>query len=131
MLLPVVCRQKSNAFENQRVTRSPEVGSNALASYLNYLLPVLIGRMGGWVFTLAMILSVLASGALTKRLADLEPDPGRARWTLGWSPALVLFLIAVFYVLKWTDAKTSACLRRCLRGSLPLTHDGGDSGAED
>src|SRR4029077_13436587 len=72
-----------------------------VVSYLNYLLPVLIGRMGGWVFVLAMVLSVAAVGALVRHLATLEPDPRRAYWTLGWSPALVVFLIIAFYILKW------------------------------
>jgi hypothetical protein len=72
-----------------------------VASYLNYLLPVLIGRMGGWVFILAMILSTAAIFALVRHLATLEADSRNARWTLGWSPALVLFLIITFYILKW------------------------------
>lgn len=69
-------------------------------SFLNYLLPVLIGRMGTWVFALAALLSVAASAALVKRLAKLMPDPNKALWSLGWSPALVLGLIVTFYAYK-------------------------------
>jgi hypothetical protein len=72
-----------------------------VASYLNYLLPVVIGRMGGWVFALSMILSAVLVRLLVHKLATLEPEPERARWSLGWPPAVVLVLIMAFYVLKW------------------------------
>jgi hypothetical protein len=72
-----------------------------VVSYLNYLLPVIIGRMGGWVFGLAVALSIWATYALVKRLAAMEPEPKRAYWTLSWSPVVVLSLVVIFYVNKW------------------------------
>lgn len=72
-----------------------------VASYLNYLLPVLIGRMGGWVFGLAMLLSAGVCVALVKHLSKLDPEPRSAHWVLGWAPAVVMSLIVIFYILKW------------------------------
>jgi hypothetical protein len=72
-----------------------------LISYLNYLFPILIGRMGDWVFTLAWVLSVGLIYMLIKKLANLHLEPKKARVRLGWSPVLVLVLVAVFYFNKW------------------------------
>ncbi len=72
-----------------------------VASYLNYLLPVLIGRMGSGVFVLAMVISTFLTAALVDHLAGLMPPKNSARWRLGWSPALVLVLIMTFYYLRW------------------------------
>lgn len=72
-----------------------------LISYLNYLIPVVIGRMGWWTFALAALLTALSSYFLVKHLAALMPEPRKARWVLGWPPAAVLILIVVFYGMKW------------------------------
>ncbi len=72
-----------------------------VASYLNYLLPVSIGRMGGWVFALGMCLSALIIRLMVNKLARLEENPGKARWVLGFPGALVLVVIMVFYVMRW------------------------------
>jgi hypothetical protein len=72
-----------------------------LVSYLNYLLPVLFGRMGTWVFVLAAVLSAGMSGALVRHLARMQREPQRAIWVLGWSPALVLLSVVIFYAKKW------------------------------
>src|SRR4030042_1117358 len=68
-----------------------------LISYLNYLFPILIGRMGDWVFSLAWVLSVGLMYKLVRKLANLHLEPKKARVRLGWSPVLVLILVAVFY----------------------------------
>lgn len=70
-------------------------------SYLNYLLPVLIGRMGAWVFVLALVASAALIAVLVHRLAGLDPEPERARRRLAAAPAFVLILIATLYFLKW------------------------------
>jgi hypothetical protein len=72
-----------------------------LISYLNYLLPVLMGRMGDWVFTLTWVGSAGLIYMLVKKLATLHLEPKKARLRLGWSPVLVLVLVAVFYFFKW------------------------------
>lgn len=72
-----------------------------LISYLNYLFPILIGRMDDWIFTLAWVLSVGLIYVLIKKLASLNPEPKKARIRLGWSPVLVLALVALFYFNKW------------------------------
>jgi len=72
-----------------------------LISYLNYLFPILIGRMGDWVFSLAWVLSTALIYLLIRKLASLHVEPEKARVRLGWPPVLVLVLVAVFYFIKW------------------------------
>jgi hypothetical protein len=57
--------------------------------------------MGNWVFMLAWVLSVGITYVLIKKLASLHPEPKRALVKLGWSPVLVLVLVAVLYFIKW------------------------------
>lgn len=70
-------------------------------SFLNYLFPILIGRMGGWVFALATLVSIGICTALVEALAKLYEDRVAARWRLGWAPAVVLSLVVFFYGMKW------------------------------
>lgn len=72
-----------------------------LASFLNYLLPVLVGRMGAWLFALAIALSAWGSWALVKYLAKFMPNPELSKQQLGLPVVLVLFILVVLYVMKW------------------------------
>src|SRR5207249_8873208 len=58
-----------------------------LVSFLNYLIPVLVGRMGWWSFALSVFLTILSSYYLVRHLARLMPDPRKALLILGWPPA--------------------------------------------
>jgi hypothetical protein len=79
----------------------PGLYAFCLISYLNYLFPILIGRIGDWVFLLAWVLSTGLIYMLIKKLASLHLEPEKARVRLGWSPVLVLILVALFYFAKW------------------------------
>jgi hypothetical protein len=72
-----------------------------LISFLNYLYPILLGRMGSWVFALAAVTSILLSAWLVDILARMHENRIHARWQLGWAPAVVLGLVITFYTLKW------------------------------
>lgn len=71
-----------------------------LVSYLNYLIPVLAGRMGWWTFAIAAVLSAGIAYGLVKHLSGMMPDPRNAAWQMGWPPAAVLAIIVTFYMLK-------------------------------
>lgn len=79
----------------------PGLYAFCLISYLNYLFPILIGRMGDWVFLLAWVLSAGLTYMLIMKLTSLHLEVEKARVRLGWSPVLVLILVAVFYFAKW------------------------------
>jgi len=72
-----------------------------LVSYLNYLIPVLFGRMGWWTFALACLLTTGSSYWLVRHLARLMPEPRKSAFAMGWPPAAVLILIIFFYGMKW------------------------------
>jgi hypothetical protein len=79
-----------------------------LVSYLNFLIPIVIGRMGWWTFALSCLLTGGMAYWLVRYLARLitrtpkgAPEPKRVMFNLGWPPAAVLFLIILFYWMKW------------------------------
>jgi hypothetical protein len=72
-----------------------------MISFLNYLIPILIGRMGWWTFALASALTCVSSYYLVRYLARLMPQPRKSMVILGWPPALVLALIMTCYGMKW------------------------------
>ncbi len=72
-----------------------------LVSYLNYLIPVIAGRMGWWSFALAVLFTAVSSFYLVRHLARLMPDSQKARFMLGWPPAAILLLVVTLYAMKW------------------------------
>lgn len=71
-----------------------------MVSFLNYLFPVIVGRMGTALFMLAWLVTAAAVGALINYLSKMTSDPPRARLRLGWSPAAVMVIVASLYSMK-------------------------------
>ena len=69
-------------------------------SFLNYFVPILVGRMGAFVFVLALLLSLGVVWQVAGRLAAVEHDRPRARVRLFMPAAVVCALIGVLYSLK-------------------------------
>src|SRR5262245_42575785 len=63
-----------------------------VVSFLNYFVPLLIGRMGGWVFLLALSISAGVVWLVADRLAAPGEDRARVRARL-FMPALVVCLL--------------------------------------
>ena len=74
--------------------------SFCVGSFMNYLLPVLIGRMGNLIFAASWLLSVGIVALVLRYLAGLTTDKGRYLRRYGFAPAAVLVVVAVFYVEK-------------------------------
>jgi hypothetical protein len=81
-----------------------------MISYLNYLIPVLVGRMGWWTFALAVVFTGVSSYYLVRHLEKLyrrtasplgPVDPSIPKLALGWPPVVVLILVVTLYTLKW------------------------------
>jgi len=72
-----------------------------LASYLIYLVPVLLGRMGDWVFTLSLALSALGAGGLAAALSWDEAERKAVFKRLVLAPGVVLAGLTLFYFLRW------------------------------
>ena len=71
-----------------------------MLSFMNFFIPILIGRMGGWVFALSLLVSAGAVWRVADWLAAHDENRARSRQRL-FAPALfVLALIGVLYVLK-------------------------------
>lgn len=71
-----------------------------IVSYLNYLLPVLVGRMGWHVFLLGWAFAVGVTFQVLKKLASYSADSTSALKQMGRAPAIVLLLVLTLYSLK-------------------------------
>ena len=69
-------------------------------SFLTYFIPILIGRIGGWVFVASLIVSGAIVWVVTRFLTTPGPDRRAARLRLFAPAAGVLVTIAVLYVLR-------------------------------
>jgi hypothetical protein len=69
-------------------------------SFLAYFIPILVGRMGGWVFLLSLIVSGAIVWVVTRFLTEPGPERRRARLRLFAPAAGVLAAIAVLYALR-------------------------------
>lgn len=74
--------------------------SFCVVSFMNYLIPVLVGHMGGLIFTLSWLLSAVLITLLVRYLAFLSLDRSTYLSHHGWAPGLVLIIVAIFYVGK-------------------------------
>ncbi len=73
-----------------------------LVSYLNYVVPIIFGRMGWWTFALAVLLTGAGTYYLVRYLARMTPESKRgAAFALGWPPVLALALVTALYIMKW------------------------------
>jgi len=102
-LLLLVCLMLVN--EIPRVRRAGDrlrLGLYAFCviSFLNYFVPVLLGRMSGWVFLLALSLSAGVVWLIADRLAAGEADPRKARAFLFAPGAAVCLLVGGLYVFR-------------------------------
>jgi hypothetical protein len=71
-----------------------------VVSYLNYLLPVLIGRMGWPIFILGWIIASVLTFQVMKMLARYADNPAQAFSRFTVSPTIVLVLIMGLYMFK-------------------------------
>ncbi len=69
-------------------------------SFLNYFVPILIGRMSGWVFLLALGASAGVVWLVADRLAVNEADRKTVRVRLFMPALVVCVLIGVLYVFR-------------------------------
>ncbi len=69
-------------------------------SFLNYFIPILLGRIGGFVFVLALLLAGAVAWRVADWLAACEPDPAAARARLFAPAAAVCAVVATLYVLR-------------------------------
>jgi len=74
--------------------------SFCVVSFLTFFIPILIGRMGGWVFALAVVGAGLLVWRVAGHLANHDEDPKVAQRRLFIPAAALLALISVLYVLK-------------------------------
>lgn len=71
-----------------------------MLSFLNYFVPILVGRMGSWVFLLSLLLTSGVVWLVAGRIAASEVDRSRARARLFAPAGIVCAVIGVLYLLK-------------------------------
>jgi len=71
-----------------------------LLSFLTYFLPILLGRMGAWIFLLALVASAVLVWVMAGWLARADPDRHEARRRLFAPAAAMIATIAALYVLR-------------------------------
>jgi hypothetical protein len=69
-------------------------------SFLNYFVPIVVGRMNGWVFLIAWLLSVAVVWLLAGRLSAGSAERGPERRRLFAPGAVVCAAVALLYVLR-------------------------------
>ncbi|MBP8003828.1 MAG: DUF2914 domain-containing protein [Elusimicrobia bacterium] len=68
-------------------------------SFMNYLVPIALGVMGGAVFLLSVLLAGVLTGGLVWAVHRLHPS--RTRASLAAAPTLVFAVVIGSYFLKW------------------------------
>lgn len=71
------------------------------ASFLIYMVPILVGRIGDGVFLLSLGLAAAAAGAVVWKMGAWTADPRRAWPRLAAGPAAALILLGLFYFERW------------------------------
>jgi hypothetical protein len=69
-------------------------------SFLNYFVPIVVGRMGTAVFLLALVLAAGVVWIVADRLAARDADPAGQRRRLFYPAAAVCLVIGLLYVLR-------------------------------
>ena len=71
-----------------------------VVSFLTFFFPIVIGRMGGWIFALAVMTAAFVVWRVAGLLANHDTEPRPAQRRLFAPAAALLTLISVLYVLK-------------------------------
>ena len=69
-------------------------------SFLNYFVPIVVGRINGWVFLTALILTAGIVWGLADRLAAFEPNRTAARARAFLPAAALCTMIGLLYILR-------------------------------
>ena len=69
-------------------------------SFLNYFVPIVVGRMGSGVFLVALVVSAAIAWGMSDRLAARDANRAAARVRLFVPAAVVLALVGLLYVLR-------------------------------
>jgi len=69
-------------------------------SFLNYFVPIVVGRMNGWVFLATVLLSAGLVWLLAGRLAAFDVNPSAARVRAFLPAAALCAIIGLLYILR-------------------------------